>query len=78
MCRGLLRPLQVFTRLRKAFLHTCLAVSFLSILKRITVTDGIKVVTKLTLRYLGGPDVVTKVFISARGRQKRKNKRMVA
>ena len=34
----------------------------------ITVTDGIKVVTKLTLRYLGGPDVVTKVFI--RGKPK--------
>lgn len=44
----------------------------------ITVTDGIKVVTKLTLRYLGGPDVATKVFISARGRQRRKNQRMVA
>ena len=29
----------------------------------ITVTDGMKVATKLILRYLGGPDVVTKVFI---------------
>lgn len=44
----------------------------------ITVTDGMKVATKLNLRYLGGPDVVTKVFISAGGRQKRKNQRMVA
>lgn len=41
--------------------------------KGIKVTDVIKVATKLTLRYLGGPDVVTKVLISGRGRQKREN-----
>lgn len=41
--------------------------------KGIKVTDVIKVATKLTLRYLGGPDVVTKVLISRRGRQKREN-----
>ena len=35
MCKGLLRPLQLFTRLHKVFSHTCLAVSFLSILKSV-------------------------------------------
>ena len=46
--------------------------------KGIKVTDVIKVATKLTLRYLGGPDVVTKVLISGRGRQKRENQRTAA
>ena len=46
--------------------------------KGIKVTDVIKVATKLTLRYLGGPDVVTKVLTSGRGRQKRENQRTAA
>lgn len=43
--------------------------------KGIKVTDGITVANQLTLRYLDGPTVITRVLISGRGRQERKSQK---
>lgn len=41
----------------------------------INVTNGIKIAHQLTLRYLGGPNLIPRVLTNGRGKRERKNQK---